>query len=216
MDAFVESSVRGFLHRPEKAGGPGLVLTHGAGGNCDAPLLVAVAKAFCAAGWFVLRCDLPFRQRRRFGPPSPATGAQDREGLRDAVAELRKLTSGQVLLSGHSYGGRQATMLAAESPGLTEALLLFSYPLHPPGKPAQLRTAHFPSLRTPALFVHGTRDPFGSVEELRAAIQLIPARAEVFVVEGAGHDLMRGKFDIEGLVPGHALASRFFPFPDPQ
>jgi predicted alpha/beta-hydrolase family hydrolase len=202
VDAFGEGSVRGFLHRPEGAGagGPGLVVTHGAGGNCTAPLLIAVADAFCAAGWWVLRCDLPFRQRRRFGPPSPATARQDREGLRDAVAAMRKLTSGPVILGGHSYGGRQATMLAAEAPELTSALLLLSYPLHPPGKPEQTRTNHFPALRTSALFVHGTKDPFGSIEEMRAAIQLIPAQTEIAAIEGTGHDLLRGKFDLSQLV----------------
>ncbi len=79
---------------------------------------------------------------------------------------MRKMVGGPVILGGHSYGGRQSTMLAAEEPGLVEALLLLSYPLHPPGKPAQPRTAHFPALRTPALFVHGTKDPFGTIEEL--------------------------------------------------
>ena len=74
---------------------------------------------------------------------------------------LRGRVGGPVVLGGHSYGGRQATMLAAEEPGVAEALLLLSYPLHPPNKPAQLRTAHFPQLRTPALFVSGTKDPFG-------------------------------------------------------
>ncbi len=176
------------------------MLTHGAGGNCNAPLLLAVAEAFQSAGWWVLRCDLPFRQRRRYGPPSPATAAQDREGLRHAVASMRRIASGQVILAGHSYGGRQATMLAAEAPGLAETLLLLSYPLHPPGKPAQLRTAHFPVLHTPAVFVYGTKDPFGSVEEMRAALQLIPARTEITIIEGAGHDLMRGKFDIQKLL----------------
>jgi predicted alpha/beta-hydrolase family hydrolase len=200
MTPFAKDSVRGVLHRPENTAGPGLVLTHGAGGNCNAPLLIAVANAFQTAGWWVLRCDLPFRQRRRFGPPSPATASHDREGLRDAVEAMRKLTSGQVILGGHSYGGRQATMLAAEAPGLAEALLLFSYPLHAPGKPAQLRTGHFPALRAPALFVHGTKDPFGSIEEMQTAVQLIPARTEIVSIDGAAHDLKRGKFDIEGLV----------------
>jgi predicted alpha/beta-hydrolase family hydrolase len=202
MDAFGEGSVRGFLYRPANANadGPGLVLTHGAGGNCNAPLLIAVADTFCAAGWWVLRCDLPFRQRRRFGPPSPATAAQDRDGLRGAVAAMRKLTSGPVILGGHSYGGRQATMLAAEAPGIANTLLLLSYPLHPPGKPERVRTGHFPSLRTPALFMHGTKDPFGTIEEMRGDLQLIPARTEIAVVEGAGHDLMRGKFDIGQLM----------------
>src|SRR5215470_2813072 len=70
-EPFLSGDVRGFLHRPERADAGGLVLTHGAGGSCTAPLLVAVAAAFCAAGFAVLRCDLPFRQRRPTGPPSP-------------------------------------------------------------------------------------------------------------------------------------------------
>jgi predicted alpha/beta-hydrolase family hydrolase len=82
-------------------------------------------------------------------------------------------------------------MLAAGKPGLADALLLLSYPLHPPQKPAQLRTAHFPQLRTPALFVHGERDPFGSLEEMRAAIALIPAVTKLMAIEKAGHDLKK-------------------------
>jgi predicted alpha/beta-hydrolase family hydrolase len=200
MQPFWEGSVKGFLDRADNSAAPGLVLTHGASSNSNAPLLVAIAGAFHQAGWWVLRCDLPYRQRRKIGPPSPATAAQDREGLREAVASLRRLTSGPVILGGHSYGGRQSTMLAAEIPGLAEALVLFSYPLHPPGKPAQLRTAHFPKLGTPALFVHGTKDPFGSIDEMRTAVPLIPVRTELSTIEGAGHDLMRGKFDLQKLV----------------
>ncbi len=188
-----------FLHRPDRPNGAGLVLTHGAGGNCRAPLLVAVANAFCEAGVFVFRYDLPFRQRRPFGPPSPATAAADRAGLRDAVESMRALVSGTVFLGGHSYGGRQATMLSAEEPGLAARLLLLSYPLHPPKKPGQLRTDHFPALRTPAMFVHGRRDDFGGIEEMQAALRLIPARTTLLAVEGAGHDLDKGKFDLERL-----------------
>src|ERR1700761_599603 len=124
--------VRGFLHRAAGKAGTGLVLTHGAGGNCTMPLLVAAAEAFCNAGFDVLRCDLPFRQRRPKGPPSPSGAAADREGLRQAVAALRGLGPQKIVLGGQSYGGRQATMLAAEQPDLAVALLLFSYPLHPP------------------------------------------------------------------------------------
>ena len=94
-----------------------------------------------------------------------------------------------VILGGHSYGGRQASMLAAEQPDIAEMLLLLSYPLHPPRKREQLRTAHFPNLRTPALFVHGTRDPFGSIDELRTAIALIPAPTKLVAIEKAGHEL---------------------------
>jgi hypothetical protein len=184
----------GFLHTPDTANGHGLVLTHGAGSNCNAPLLVAVADAFAAAGIAVLRCDLAFRQARPHGPPFPAMAVQDRAGLARAVRALRDRLPGKVFLGGHSYGGRQSSMLAAEEPELAAGLLLLSYPLHPPRRPADrptadLRTAHFPKLTTPALFVHGTRDPFGSVDEMRAALALIGGPHEMVVIEGAGHDL---------------------------
>jgi uncharacterized protein len=192
---FEKAGVRGFLHRPDLAAGRGLVLTHGAGGNCEAPLLKQAAEAFSAAGLLVLRCDLPFRQRRSSGPPSPATAAADRAGLRSAVDLMRGMAAGAVFLGGLSYGGRQATMLAAEEPAVAMALLLFSYPLHPPGKPERLRTEHFPRLRIPAVFVHGTRDPFGSIEELRSAIAAIPAATQILPIDGAGHDLKKGRFD---------------------
>lgn len=199
MTVFREGSVHGFLHKPDAPGSRGLVLTHGAGGNCKAPLLVALADTFCNAGYAVLRCDMAFRQHKPFGPPSPATSGQDRASLRDAVAAIRKIAGGTVLLGGHSYGGRQATMLASEQPDLVEALLLLSYPLHPPGKPGQPRTAHFPALHTPALFVHGTKDPFGTIDEVREALRMIPAKTELVTIEGAGHDLNRGKFDLASL-----------------
>ena len=84
-------------------------------------------------------------------------------------------------------------MLAAAEPELIAGLLLLSYPLHPPAKPDQMRTAHFQNLRTPALFVSGTKDEFGTVEEMTAAIKLVPARTEFFSLEGAGHSLLPKK-----------------------
>jgi predicted alpha/beta-hydrolase family hydrolase len=185
-----EPAVQGFLHRPSVPARAALVLTHGAGSNCGAPLLVAVAEVFADAGITVLRCDLPFRQARPHGPPF-GSGGNDRAGLRGALESLREISSGPVFLGGHSYGGRQATMLAAEQPQVTAGLLLFSYPLHPPEKPEQLRTAHFPNLHTPAVFVHGSRDPFGALDELQTALRLIPAPVELLHIEGAGHDLGR-------------------------
>jgi len=168
-----------------------LILTHGAGSNRNSPLLVAVANALGESGRFVVRYDLPFRQERAHGPPRPGDADRDREGLRAEVLKIRETKPGRVWLGGHSYGGRQASMLAAEMPGLVDGLLLLSYPLHPPKKPEQLRTAHFPKLRTPAFFFHGSRDPFGSIEELQKAIALISAETRLLVAEGAGHDLGR-------------------------
>jgi uncharacterized protein len=169
-----------------------LALTHGAGADCRSKLLSAVASAFSKNGWLVLCCDLPFRQKRPHGPPFPGSAERDREGLRRAVEVLRTKVPGKIFLGGHSYGGRQATMLLAEHPALVAGLLLFSYPLHPPRRPAELRTAHFPRLTTPALFVHGSRDPFGSLEEMSSALQLVPARTQLLAIEGAGHELIRG------------------------
>jgi len=221
-DSAVEPKVRGFIHLPETSNGNGLVLTHGAGSNAQAPLLRALAETLSTAGFTVLRCDLPYRQVRSFGPPGPGDAVRDRAGLKNALASLAKelgaprlaavarrgnsdpSQSGKMFLGGHSYGGRQSSMLAAElsnsDPDLIAGLLLLSYPLHPPRKPEQQRTQHLPDLRTPALFVHGTRDPFGTIEELQQALKMIPAKTRLLAMEGAGHDLgFKGKAKQEEL-----------------
>src|SRR3954471_14965845 len=177
VDSLIDSSkspaVSGMLHHPADPSGDGLVLTHGAGGNKDGPLLVAIAETLADAGVTVLRCDLPFRQQRASGPPR-GNGAEDRDGLRHAVAALRQTGLQRVFLGGQSYGGRQASMLVAEEAALPDGLLLLSYPLHPPGKLHQLRIKHLPQIGVPSLFVSGTKDPFGSPTEIQSAVKLIP------------------------------------------
>ena len=192
-------SVHGWLHAA--AGPDALVLTHGAGSDHRSPLLVAVANAFEAEGVSVLRCDLPFRQMRAFGPPSPAGAARDRRGL--AVALEAVPASGRRFVGGHSYGGRQASMLLAEAPGLAQGLLLLSYPLHPPGKPERARTAHLSEIRVPTLFVHGERDPFGSIEEIEAARALVAAPTALLIVPRAAHALPAGA------MAARAITARF-------
>jgi hypothetical protein len=204
-DVSSDPFVRGFLHRSAHPNGDGLVLTHGAGSNCQAPLLVALAETFAGAGFTVLRCDLPFRQDRSFGPPGPGEAKRDRAGLRNALAAVRSFAAGSIYLGGHSYGGRQASMLCSEQPDEAAGLLLLSYPLHPPRKPDQLRTQHFFNLQTPALFVHGVSDPFGSIAEMQQALKLIPANTKLLALEGAGHDLgFKGKSKRQEL-PGSVL-----------
>ena len=204
-DTSLDPAVRGFLHRPAHANGRALVYTHGAGGNSRGPFLIALAEAFADAGFTVLRCDLPFRQKRSFGPPRPGDAEHDRQGLKNAVACMRKLVKGKVYLGGHSYGGRQGTMLCAEDPGVADGLLLTSYPLHPPGRPERLRTEHLPKINIPALFVQGTKDGFGSIEEMQAAIKLIPTKTKLMPVEGAGHDLGFGAKKKSAELPGKIL-----------
>jgi hypothetical protein len=153
------------------------------------PLLVALAGAFADAGFTVLRCDLPFRQQRSFGPPRPGDATRDRQGLKNAITAVRDLGGvKRLFIGGQSYGGRQASMLLAEDQ-VADGLLLLSYPLHPPGKPDRARTQHLPQIKVPVMFVHGTHDPFGMVEEIEAARKLIPAKTLLVLVEGAGHDL---------------------------
>jgi len=193
VDVAADPPVRGFLHAPSKPGGSTILLTHGAGANCQSKLLVEMSEAFAGAGFAVLRFDLPFRLERPHGPPSPGSAGRDRDGLRRAVALMKQRERGPVFLGGHSYGGRQATMLASEEPELADGLLLLSYPLHPPRKPNQLRTGHFPKLTTPAFFVHGTRDPFGTTAEMKSALELIHGSHAMLEVDGAGHDLLPKK-----------------------
>ena len=227
-DRNVDPHVVGFLHIPATPNGNGLVFTHGAGSNAQAPLLRAIADAFAEAGYTVLRCNLPYRQSRSFGPPGPADAARDRAGLKNALAALQRSmgfhedehsASWKLYLGGHSYGGRQASMLCAELSkdelNLVAGLLLLSYPLHPPRRPEQQRTQHLPDLHTPALFVSSTRDPFGTIEELQRAIKMIPAKTRLMTVEGAGHDLgFKGKAKKEGL-PQQILSefTQFLPLP---
>ena len=186
-----DAAVRGYLHTPPDASGDALVLAHGAGANCQSPLLVDLADAFSKSGFTVLRCDLPFRQQRPQGPPPRGSAERDQQGLRKAVEAMNREVSGRVFLGGHSYGGRQASMLAASNPGIARCAAPALLPSSPPKRPEmEPRTAHFPSLRTPALFVHGTRDGFGSIKEMRAALKLIPASVDLLPIEDSGHELM--------------------------
>jgi predicted alpha/beta-hydrolase family hydrolase len=204
-----EVAVRGYLHRSPEPEADCLILTHGAGANCQSPLLIGLADAFCAAGLTVLRCDLPFRQSRPQGPPPRGSAERDQEGLRAAVAAVRQFSKSRIYLGGHSYGGRQASMLAASEPELAAGLLLLSYPLHPPKQAAELRVRHLPSLHVPAMFVHGMRDGFGTISEMESALAMIPARTELLAVASAGHELMT-RSNREELVK--QVTSRFLVF----
>ena len=206
-------AVAGIAHRP--AGEPSgvVVLTHGAGGSRESPLLIRICDEWAARGWLAIRYNLPYRRRRPKGPPS-GSAAADRDGIIEAIAlagemVARGLVDGPVLAGGHSYGGRQTSMVAAENPGLVGGLTLFSYPLHPPGKPENLRTAHFGSIEVRTVFTHGTADPFGTVDELREAVTLIPADTEIVEVTGARHDLVSKTLDVPVIAVDAALRSTF-------
>ena len=154
----------------------GLLLTPGASATRDHSTLVAIDEALSADGVAVERIDLP-------GTRAPKLIATIREAA-GALAETSGLPPERILLGGRSMGGRMCSMAVAE--GLPAAgLVLVSYPLHPPGKPDQLRVEHFPALEVPCLFVSGTTDPFGTPAELEAAAAAIPGSVTHVWLEGS-------------------------------
>lgn len=185
-----EPIVRGFLHCPPGGSREAMILTHAAATNCQSPLLVALATAFSSSGIAVLRCDLPFRIARPNGRPPTTYAARDQAGLRRAIELIKARVSKTVYLGGHAYGGRQSSLLAASHPNLVAGLLLLSYPLHPPKQALPLRTHHFSSLRTPAMFVQASKDPFGTSDEVGAALSQISAPTRLVTLEGGRHDLL--------------------------
>ena len=196
--------IAGVAHEPEGTPSGVAVLTHGAGGSRESPLLKRVCDEWARRGWLAVRYNLPYRRRRPKGPPS-GSAATDRAGIKEAVALARRLTDGPVIAGGHSYGGRQTSMAVADE-GLDVAVLtLFSYPVHPPGKPEKPRTEHLPRISVPTVFTHGTSDPFGTIEEVRAAAQLVGAATDIVEIAGARHDLGSKALDVPTLAVDAAL-----------
>jgi uncharacterized protein len=198
------NAIAGIGHEPDGKPVGVVVLTHGAGGSRESALLKKICDEWARRGWLAVRYNLPYRRRRPKGPPS-GSAAKDQAGIVEAIELVRTMADGPVVAGGHSYGGRMTSMVVAEGAAKIDALTLFSYPLHPPGKPERLRTEHLPSIDVPTVFTHGTSDPFGSIEELRAAAALIPAATDLIEVTGARHDLGSKTLDVPGLAVDAAL-----------
>ncbi|MDP7704164.1 MULTISPECIES: alpha/beta family hydrolase [unclassified Mycobacterium] len=198
------NDIDGIAHEP--AGTPlGVaVLTHGAGGNRDSALLQRICDEWARRGWLAVRYNLPYRRRRPKGPPSGSAMA-DQAGIVEAIELCRTLAGGPLIAGGHSYGGRQTSMVVAALEVPVDVLTLFSYPVHPPGKPERSRTEHLPRITVPTVFTHGTSDPFGTITELRAAAALIPAPTEIVEITGARHDLGSKSLDVPALAVDAAL-----------
>lgn len=199
-------AIAGVAHMPEGGQPSGAVLlTHGAGGNRDARLLKNICDVWADHGWLAVRYNLPYRRRRPKGPPS-GSAAADQAGVVEAVEYIRtEFVDGPIVAGGHSYGGRMTSMAVADGSARVDALTLTSYPLHPPGKPDRARTEHLPRIAVPTVFTHGTSDPFGSIDELRAAAALIQATTEVVEITGARHDLGSKTLDVGSLTVDAAL-----------
>ncbi len=164
----------------------GLLLAPGAGSGRDHPSLIAVERA--VAPLPVVRMDFPYRKEGRTAPDRAPKLVAAVVQEATAFAESLGARPDRIVLGGRSMGGRMCSMAVAE--GLPAAgLVLVAYPLHPPGRPDRLRVAHLPAIEVPCLFVSGTRDPFGTPEELEAATATISGPVTHVWVEGARHDL---------------------------
>lgn len=202
-------AMAGVAHAPANRPVGVVVLTHGAGGSRESPLLIAICEQWAARGWLAIRYNLPYRRRRATGPPS-GSAAADQAGVVAAITLARSIIdatgSGRLVIAGgHSYGGRLTSMAVADGQITADTLTLFSYPLHPPGKPDRLRTEHFGAITVPTVFTHGTADPFGSIAELRGAARLITAPTEIVEITGARHDLASKTLDVPALAVDAAL-----------
>lgn len=176
-----------------------MVLAPGASAGRDQPALVAIDEALSAIGVAVSRIDFPYRLAgRRLPDRAPVLVATVVEAARALSGELG-VVQGEIALGGRSMGGRMCSMAVAE--GLdAAALVLVSYPLHPPGRPDRLRTDHFGQIAVPCLFVSGSRDAFGSPDELTAATRAIPGPVTHRFIEGGDHGLRRRDAEVARIV----------------
>jgi predicted alpha/beta-hydrolase family hydrolase len=168
-----------------------LILAHGAGGNQHTPYLVETATHLATRGIAVVTFDFLYTEKHKRAPDRPDVLQAT---WRAALASVRGRVAGALFAGGKSMGGRIASMIAAD-PGLDvklDGLVFLGYPMHPPGKPAQLRTMHLSRIPCPMLFVQGSRDPFGSEEEIRPLVKDLEERrghsgAELYLVAGGDH-----------------------------
>ena len=164
-----------------------LILGHGAGADQRSAFMVSFAQALAAGGLDVVTFNFVYMERRRRVPdPNPRLEACYRAVI-EAIRHDPRLSGNKLAIGGKSMGGRIATQVAAAGVGALGGLVLLGYPLHPPGKPDQLRSKHLPDVTVPTLFVQGERDSFGTPEELRPILRALSAPVELHVVEGGDH-----------------------------
>jgi uncharacterized protein len=184
-----------------------LVLAHGAGAGQHHPFMAAVASRLAARGIDVVTFDFDYMHERRKVPDrAPVLESCFARAVDSALAR-DEFSGHRLLIGGKSMGGRMATHLAAAGfvarggagPRLSGTIAL-GYPLHPPGKPEQLRTAHLPAIQTPLLVIQGSRDTFGTPDELRPVIATMPAPVTLHVVEGGDHSFAVARTPRDGVL----------------
>jgi hypothetical protein len=167
-----------------------LLLAHGAGGNQMSPFMVDYAKRLAERGIDVATFNFVYSEQRR---KLPDRSDKLEACWRAVIAAARagtlspEIARSPIAIGGKSMGGRIASQVAAEEPEGIAGLVLLGYPLHPPGRPEQLRTKHLPAIAVPMLIVQGARDTFGTPDELRPVLRTLKAKTELYVVEAGDH-----------------------------
>jgi predicted alpha/beta-hydrolase family hydrolase len=178
----------------------GLVLTPGASAGREQSGLVAIDVAVSRTGVAVERVEFPGQTAGRRRTDPPAVCIRTVRAATEALADRLSVPTGRIAVGGRSFGGRMCSMAAADGLDVA-ALVLVSYPLHPPGRPERLRTEHFPALRLPCLFVSGRRDAFATPEELERETAAIPGPVTRVLVDG-DHSLRKSEGEVAEIVAG--------------
>lgn len=186
-------SVTAYLYAAPKKlrAGIALILGHGAGAGQSHPFMRLFAAGLAERGLDVITFDFIYMEQRRGAPDPKAKLEACYRAVIEAAAQNKKLKGNRLAIGGKSMGGRIGSQVAAEPDGLQQisALVFLGYPLHPPGRADKVRDAHLPQIKAPMLFVQGSRDGFGTPEELRATIKKHRLNARLHIIEGGDHSL---------------------------
>ena len=164
-----------------------LILGHGAGANQTSPFMVTFATALASRGIDIVTFNFFYSEHGRRIPDPTSRLEMCHRSVIDAVRDRRKSNAERLAIGGKSMGGRIASQVAAAGAGELAGLVFLGYPLHPPGRSDRLRDAHLPAVKAPMLFVQGSRDAFGTPDELQPIIARLRPAAELYVVEGGDH-----------------------------
>jgi predicted alpha/beta-hydrolase family hydrolase len=166
-----------------------LILAHGAGAPQTHPWMVGVARALAARHIDIVTFNFLYAEDKRRSPDKNDVLEATWGAAISAVCSRGDVAHRRLLIGGKSMGGRIASQVAANADVHIVGLVLLGYPLHPPGKPMQLRSAHLPRVRVPMLFVQGSRDAFGTPAELAPVVDKLVAGTRLFVIDGGDHSL---------------------------
>jgi predicted alpha/beta-hydrolase family hydrolase len=184
-------SVTALLYAADKKvrGGITLILGHGAGAGQLSPFMVLFATELAKRGLDVITFNFSYMEQGRSAPDQKAKLESCYQAVIDTALANKKLKGNRVAIGGKSMGGRIASQVAATTETQINGLVFLGYPLHPPGKPEQLRDKHLKDVKAPMLFIQGSRDAFGSPDELSPIIKKLKRTDTLFEIKGGDHSL---------------------------